>query len=63
MTKVINVDFKHKVDDDSEWILICPECDGESFEIRSSTNPETDEDWEVDFLVCSKCGYSFYFDD
>lgn len=58
MAKILKPHF-HK-DELEDWVIICPECEGDAFEIRSESNPETDEDWEVSYVICIKCGAIVY---
>lgn len=65
--KVIKLaDKQHKVsviDDDSEWVIICAQCENDTFEIVSNQNPECDDAWEVSSMVCAKCGTEIYYDE
>ena len=42
--------------EDYDWCLICPECDNDTFEIRLNEDPQKTDDWEVSYIICSKCG-------
>lgn len=54
MAKILKPDFNK--DCESEWIIMCPECEGTVFELHADLNPETDENWEIVRAICVKCG-------
>ena len=66
MSKVVAIESKRKkvspVDPDTEYVIVCAECESTAFEIASDTHPEVDDDWEVSAIRCSKCGTIIFED-
>ena len=41
---------------ETTYIIICAACNGDCWTIESNVDPTKGDDWEVDRMICKKCG-------